>query len=123
MQVRAKASGLKISPRKIGVVASLVRGRSVNDAKVILDHTPRLGARMLKKVIISAESNAENNHKTEKHDLYIDQILVGNGTILKRFRAGSRGSVRPIKHRSSNVTVIVQKSESNQSVKKEKNGS
>ena len=62
MPVRAIAKGVRMSPRKVGVVAALVRGRTVEDALVILEHTPRRSADPVREVIKSARANAEHNH-------------------------------------------------------------
>lgn len=105
--VKATAKGIRISPRKMGLVAALVRGRSVADSLVILEHTPKRGAPVLAKVVESATANAVNNHKATKDTLEVASVLVSPGSIIKRYRPGARGMVRPIRHRTSHVTVIV----------------
>jgi large subunit ribosomal protein L22 len=120
MQVKATAKGLPTSSRKFGLVAALVRGRSVTDATTILEHTPKSAARMLKEVVKSAVANAENNHKQPAANLKIDEILVGPAPTVKRFRAGSRGTIRPQRHRHSNVTVIIGERDKTSTAKKEK---
>ena len=62
MSVRAIGKGVRISPRKMAVVASLVRGRSVSDALVILEHTPRRAAKVISKVVAAARAHARPNH-------------------------------------------------------------
>lgn len=104
MIVRAVGRGLKASPRKMGEVAALVRGRTVNDAVAILDHTPRRAARLLKKLITSAQANAKSNHNLAG-ELLIARLLVGPGPVLKRWRVHARLNVRPVRRRLSNVTV------------------
>jgi large subunit ribosomal protein L22 len=106
-EVMATAKSLRISPRKLGVVAALVRGRSVKDSLIILEHTPRRGAPLLAKVVKSAAANAENNAKLAKDSLEVSAVLVNPGSIIKRFRAGSRGMISPQRHRTSHVTVII----------------
>jgi large subunit ribosomal protein L22 len=71
MSVSASAKGVRMSPRKVAVVASLVRGRSVNDAITILSHTPRRAALPVKKTIESARANAEHNHNFKPDTLTI----------------------------------------------------
>lgn len=107
MQVKAKAMGVKTTPRKIGLVAALVRGRSVGDAITILEHTPKRAAKILAGVIESARANAENNHKLNKEGLTINSILVGPGQTMKRFRPAAFGAAHPIRYRTSNVTVLL----------------
>ena len=119
MQVRATANGLRISSRRIGLVASLIKGRAVSDAETILDHTPKKGAGMLKKLVLSAKANAVNNHAAKPATLVIDSINIGPGQSMKRYRAAARGQALPFKRHSSNVTVILQADK----VKKGKDGS
>ncbi|MBI3984228.1 50S ribosomal protein L22 [Candidatus Microgenomates bacterium] len=108
MQVKAQAKQLRIAPRKLGLVAGLVRGRSVADALVILEHTPKRGAKLLREVVKSAQANADHNHQLPTKELRIDQILVSPGGIIKRYHLASRGSVMPINKRLSNVTVLIE---------------
>lgn len=106
MIVKATAKNLKTSPRKMGEVAALVRGRSVADALTILDHTPRRAAVLLKKVIKSAEANATNNHNLSA-PLVIDTLIVGTGPFMKRWKPAAFGRAHPIHRRTSHVTVAV----------------
>ena len=87
MSVHAIAKGVKQSPRKVAVVASLVRGRSVDEALTILEHTPRRSAIAVKKVIQSARANADYNHGYKPASLRIIEISVTPGPRLKRFDA------------------------------------
>jgi large subunit ribosomal protein L22 len=96
-----------MSPRKVSVVAALVRGRSVSDALVILSHTSRRPAVAVSKVVASARANAENNHNYRPDSLKITEISVTTGPRLKRFRAISRGQAQPYMRRSSHIRVIV----------------
>ena len=107
MSVLAVAKGIRISPRKVGPVASLVRGRTVEDALVILSHTPRRSALPVQKVIASAKANAEHNHNYKPDTLLITEISVTAGPRLKRFRPVSRGMAHPYQKRTSHIRVIV----------------
>ena len=118
MQVQALAKGIAISPRKAGLVASLVRGRSVADAEVILDHTPKKAAKVVKKVILSAKANAVNNHKLREDSLQIAQLVVGQGTSLKRYRPAAFGRALPYKHRTSHIKVVLSGDENKPKPKK-----
>ncbi len=110
--MRAVAKGLRVPPRKMNLVAHLVRNRSVEDALVILEHTPRRAAGALRQVIKSAAANAEHNDKSDSKELIIKTITVGTGGMIKRMRANGRLSVRPYRHRLSNVSVILDTKES-----------
>ena len=96
-----------MSPRKVAVVASLVRGRSVADALVILEHTPRRSAIAVRKTIESARANADYNHGYKPDTLRIVEITVNHGPRTKRFRPVARGSAHPYMHRSSHIRVVV----------------
>ncbi|MCA9330991.1 50S ribosomal protein L22 [Candidatus Saccharibacteria bacterium] len=107
MNVQAIAKGVKISPRKVGIVASLVRNQSVENALIILDHTPRRSAEPVKKVIASAKANAEHNHNLKPDTLEIVEIIVTPGPRLKRFKPAARGRALPFQKRSSHIRVVV----------------
>lgn len=109
--VRAVARGVQMTPRKLGLVASLVRGRTVADALVILQHTPKRAAEPVVKVISSASANATNNHNLDGKTLVIDSLQVSPGPRLKRFRAGARGVAKPYQKRTSHINVVVAGSE------------
>ena len=107
MPVKAIAKGVRLSPRKVAVVASLVRGRSVDDALTILEHTPRRSALAVKKVISSARANAEHNHNYKPATLVISEISVSAGPRTKRYRPAARGRALPYQKRSSHIRVVV----------------
>jgi len=105
--VRAYAKGVDIAPRKVSIVASLVRNRSVADALVILEHVPRRSALPLKKAIESAKANAINNHGLDGKTLTIQTLSVTTGTRLKRFKPHMRGMTRPFQKKTSNILVVL----------------
>ncbi len=107
MPVVAKAMGVRMSPRKVGVVASLVRGRSVEEAITILMHTPRRSALPVKKVIESARANADRNHNLKPDSLNIVEITVTPGPRYKRIRPVARGAAHPFQLRTSHIKVVV----------------
>lgn len=105
--VRSYAKNVDQSPRKVSLVASLVRGRTVADAIVILNHTPKRSARPLIKAIESAQANAINNHGYDGKTLNITTLSVTTGTRLKRFKPASRGRALPFEKKTSNILVEV----------------
>lgn len=105
--VRAYAKNVDQAPRKVGLVASLVRGRSVADAIVILNHTPKRAALVVRKAIESAQANAVNNHGFDGKTLVIKTLSVTTGTRMKRFNPASRGRALPYQKKSSNILVEV----------------
>ena len=107
MPVIALAKGVRMSPRKVAVVASLVRGRTVEDALIILEHTPRRSALAVSKVISSAKANADHNHGLKPGTLKITEITVTHGPRLKRFRPAAHGRALPFMRRTSHIRVVV----------------
>lgn len=110
VQVKAIAKGIRISPRKVGEVAALVRRRSVGDALVILEHTQRKAAQPVVKVINSAVANARHNLRISTEDLEIHTIMVTEGMTMKRYKfvgTGRRARPRPMLKRSSHITVVL----------------
>lgn len=108
MPVQAIAKGVQMSPRKVGVVADLVRGRTVADALVILEHTPRRSAMPVRKTIESARANADYNHNYKPDTLRIIEITVNAEPRQKRFRPVARGMAHPYQHRTSHIRVVVE---------------
>lgn len=96
-----------MSPRKVAVVAALVRGRSVADALTILEHTPRRSAKAVADAVKSARANAEHNHSYKPDSLFISEITVASGPRLKRYRPAARGRALKFQRKTSHITVIV----------------
>ena len=105
--VRAMIKGIDQTPRKVSLVASLVRGRTVADAVVILDHTPKRAALAVKKAIQSAAANATNNHNLDAKSLVISTLSVTAGPRLRRYKPASRGRALPFEKKSSHILVEV----------------
>ena len=105
--VRAYIKGVDQTPRKVSLVAALVRGRTVADALVILEHVPKRSATSVKKAIESAKANAMNNHGLDAKTLVISTLSVTTGTRLRRFKPASRGRALPFEKKTSNILVEV----------------
>lgn len=105
--VRAYIKGVDQTNRKVGLVASLVRARSVADALVILSHTPKRASKPVINAIESAQANAINNHGLDAKTLVISTISVTSGTRLKRFIPASRGRALAFEKKTSNILVEV----------------
>ena len=105
--VTATAKSVRIAPRKVGVVASLVRGHSVDNALTILEHTPRRSATAVRKVIESAAANADNNHGYKAQSLVIKEISVSPGRRYKRYRPAAHGRALPYQLRTSHIRVVL----------------
>lgn len=107
LTVRAYAKGVDQAPRKVALVASLVRNRTVADALVILEHVPKRASLPVKKAIESAKANAVNTHGLDGKTLVISTLSVTVGTRLKRFKPASRGRALPFEKKTSNILVEV----------------
>ena len=103
MTIQAKARTLAHSPRKLAEVVDLVRRRSLADALVILEHTPRSAAQPVMKLLKSAQANARHNHNLQTDNLQIEEIYVTCAQRLKRGRAAARGRYQPYKLRRAHL--------------------
>jgi len=103
--VRAYIKGVDQAPRKVALVASLIRARSVADALVILTHVPKRAAKPVIDAIESAKANAINNHGLDCKTLLISTISVTTGVRIKRFKPASRGRALPFEKKTSNILV------------------
>lgn len=103
----AIARGVRIAPRKISLVASLVRGRTVADALTILEHTPKRAAKPVAKVIASAQANATNTHGIDGKTLIIESLQVTAGPRLKRFKPAAHGRALPFQKKTTHIRVVV----------------
>jgi large subunit ribosomal protein L22 len=107
MEARAILRGARISPQKARLVADQVRGLSVGRATDLLAFSPKKGAHLIKKLLLSAISNAENNEGADVDDLKVARIFVDEGPRLKRFGARAKGRGTRIIKRTSHITVVV----------------
>jgi large subunit ribosomal protein L22 len=110
-QATAKALNVHIAPRKVRVVADLIRGKDVQDALALLSFTPKRACEVVGKVIKSAAANAEHNLDLSPDLLYVAQAFVDAGPTLKRWQPRQRGQAFQIKKRSSHVTIVVRERE------------
>jgi large subunit ribosomal protein L22 len=108
MQVTAKLSSVRITPRKMGVLADEVRGKNINEALTFLRFSPRKRtAGVLFRLLKSAAANADQKGKIDVDTLFVKMILVGQGTTLKRFRPRAKGSAFKINKKTSHVSVTL----------------
>ncbi len=106
----AKLNNCPTSPRKMRLVADQVRGESINQALAILKFSPKEASRKLEKLLLSAISNwqAKNEEKDlEKSDLFVKEIKVDSGKMLKRLRPAPQGRAHRIRKRSNHVTLVL----------------
>ncbi len=104
---KASASTLPISPQKLNLVASLIRGKSAEHAVNDLTFSRKRIAASVKEVLKSAIANAENNHFMDVDALYVKEAYVGKALVMKRFRVRGRGRSSRILKPYSNLTIIL----------------
>ena len=111
-EAQAVARNLRVSPRKLNLVAGLIRGKPVDTALADLEFSRKRIAQDVKKCVMSAVANAENNHGLDVNELVVSEAFVGKNLIMRRFAARGRGRASSIMKPFSQITVIVrQKSE------------
>ena len=107
MEAKAIARFQRVAPRKARLVIDLVRGKSVTQARQILQFSDRAAAETVLKVVNSAVANAEHTHQTQAEDLVITSIFADDGPTLKRIRPRAQGRAFRIRKRTSHITVVV----------------
>ena len=110
MEAIAKLKNVPTSPRKMRLVAGLIRGKSVNRALGLLKFEANSGAEKIEKLLLSALSNwqqANTEDRIEDSNLYIKEIFVDEGKMLKRLRPAPQGRGHRIRKRSNHVTIII----------------
>ena len=107
MEAKATLSYARISPRKVGIVCDLIRGKSVAQAQAILMATPKAASPLLSKLVKSAAANAENNHQMDPEKLYVSACYANPGPIIKRIMPRAQGRAYRINKRTSHVTIAV----------------
>jgi large subunit ribosomal protein L22 len=107
MEAKAILRGVRISAQKARLVADLVRGMPVDKASNVLEYTNKKAAHMVRKVLLSAVANAENNLGADVDELKVASIFVDEGPTMKRMFARAKGRGSRILKRTSHITVVV----------------
>lgn len=106
-EAKANLNNYRQSPRKVRLVADMVRGKSVEEASTILDFMPKRAALPIQKLIASAKANLFGGKATGEEKAVVKSITVDDGPTLFRRRPRSRGMANPIRKRTSNVSVVL----------------
>ena len=109
---RAQLNYLRMAPRKVRLVASAIRGLPVNEAEALLSLHNRRAAEPVLKLLRSAVSNAKNNQRLDPEKLFVKEVSVDGGPMLKRFMPRAMGRATPIQKKTSHITIILGESES-----------
>ena len=107
-QAMAIGRNIRVSPRKLNLVAQQIRGKKVDRALNELTFSQKRIARDVKKVLQSAVANAENNHDLDVDDLVVSEASVGKNLVMKRFHARARGNAGGIEKFFSQITIVVE---------------
>ena len=106
-EAQAITRNIRVSPRKLALVAGLVRGRSAQDAVATLTFSKRRIAQTVKKTLESAIANAENNHRLDVDQLVVSRVEVGRAVVMKRFHARGRGRSSRVEKWFSHLMIVV----------------
>lgn len=109
--IRAVAKHVPASPQKVRLVVDMIRGRNVEEALEVLRFTSKSAAKPVAKVVRSAIANAEENFGFAREDLYVSEAFADQGPTRRWRRFGGRGRYKPIKKRSSHITVVLRERE------------
>ena len=107
-QAMAIGRNIRVSPRKLNLVAQSIRGKKVEHAINQLTFSPKRIAGVVKKALQSAIANAENNHDLDVDDLVVAEASVGKNLVMKRFHARARGNAGGIEKFFSQITIVVE---------------
>jgi large subunit ribosomal protein L22 len=107
MEVQALTKYVRVSPKKLREITRVIQGRPANEALELLRFIPRKTARLVRKTLVSAVANAENNHRLSSSNLVIKRALTEQGSVIKRHRPVSRGSAHPIHKSTSHIRIIL----------------
>jgi large subunit ribosomal protein L22 len=120
-EAKAIPKNIRISPQKLNLVAELIRGKKVNEAMADLEFSRKRVAQDVRKCVMSAVANAENNHGLDVDELVVAEAWVGKNIVMKRFAARGRGRGFQVLKPFSQITVIVrQKAEEAEAAKTKK---
>jgi large subunit ribosomal protein L22 len=106
-EAQAILRNIRVSPRKLNLVAALIRGRSAQDAVATLTFSKRRIAQTVKKALESAIANAENNHQLDVDRLVVSRAEVGRAIVMKRFHARGRGRASQVEKWFSHLKIVV----------------
>jgi large subunit ribosomal protein L22 len=107
MEIVAKANMMRISPTKVRLVGDMIKRKNVNEAMGILMFTPKKGAFILKKLLDSAVGNARQKKYVDVDNLYVKNVVVDGGPLIKRFMPRAMGRATKIRKRISHITLIL----------------
>jgi len=110
MEITAKTRMIRISPRKVRIVGDVIKKKNVNEAMGLLTYMPQKASFILKKLLDSALANAKQKKYVDIDNLYIKNVMVDGGPMLKRFLPRAMGRATKIRKRMSHITLVLDES-------------
>jgi len=107
MEIIARTRMIRISPRKVRLVGDVIKRKNINDAMGMLTYMPQKAAFILKKLLDSAVANAKQKKYVDVDNLFVKNVLVDGGPVLKRFLPRAMGRATKIRKRTSHITMIL----------------
>jgi len=106
-EVTAKLSHLRMGPRKVRLIADLIRGKKAEKARIILSLSDKRAARPVLKLLNSAIANAKHNYEMTVDTLRVSKISVDGGPVLKRWMPKAHGRATPVRERTSHINLVL----------------
>jgi|UniRef100_UPI00404A7519 large subunit ribosomal protein L22 len=113
MEIQSLTRNARMSPKKMHEVARTIKGRKATEAVDYLTLIPRKSARLIVKTLKSAIANAENNNNLSADTLTVKSAVIENGPVLKRFKAGARGTAKPRRKKMAHIRIVLTDGNSN----------
>jgi len=110
MEIVAKTKMIRISPRKVRIVGDLIKKKNINEASGMLTYMPQKASFILKKLLDSAIANAKQKKYVDIDNLYVKNVIVDGGPMLKRFLPRAMGRATKIRKRISHITLVLDES-------------
>lgn len=107
LEAKAQTKHLRVPPRKARLVADLIRGLKIEEATLQLQFCPQKTGRLLLKTLDSAVANAEMRFSVQRRDLFVKEVRVDAGSVLKRAKSKNKGGRVPVMKRTSHFTIVV----------------
>jgi large subunit ribosomal protein L22 len=110
MEIIAKTRMIRISPRKVRLIGDLIKKKNINDASGLLTYMPQKASDILKKLLDSAVANAKQKKYVDIDNLFVKNVIVDGGPVMKRFLPRAMGRATKVRKRMSHITMILDES-------------
>jgi large subunit ribosomal protein L22 len=110
MEIIARAKMIRISPRKVRLIGDLIKKKNINDASGLLTYMPQKASGILKKLLDSAVANAKQRKYVDIDNLFVKNVIVDGGPVMKRFLPRAMGRATKVRKRTSHITMILDES-------------